>query len=121
MPKYIPPYAAAAELGQAKTLRENLHNTAMAHVASMMSRALSHGTVDSISNFSLKPAPPLVTDFSPKERATNYFADTICEFSKQLTHEELYQALVDAMEGHYQYTKKEFDHATKLRELISGI
>jgi hypothetical protein len=62
-----------------------------------------------------------VTDLSPKEKATNYFADTICEFSEQLTHEELYQALVDAMEGHYQYTKKEFDHATKLRELISGI
>jgi hypothetical protein len=107
MPKYVPPYAAAAELRQAKTLRENLHNTTMA--------------VDSILNFSLKPAPPLVTDLSPKEKATNYFADTICEFSEQLTHEELYQALVDAMEGHYQYTKKEFDHATKLRELISGI
>jgi len=107
MPKYVPPYAATAELGQAKTLRENLHNTTMA--------------VDSILNFSLKPEPPLVTDLSPKEKATNYFADTICEFSEQLTHEELYQALVDAMEGHYQCTKKEFDHATKLRELISGI
>ena len=107
MPKYVPPYAASADLGQAKTLRENLHNTTMA--------------VDSILNFSLEPAPPLVTDLSPKEKATNYFADTISEFSEQLTHEELYQALVDAMEGHYQCTKKEFDHATKLRELISGI
>ena len=107
MPKYVPPYAATAELGQAKTLRENLHNTTMA--------------VDSILNFSLKPEPPLVTDLSPKEQATNYFADTICEFSESLTPEELYQCLVDAMEGHYQYTKKEFDHATKLRELISGI
>ena len=61
-----------------------------------------------------------LTDFTPKERATNYFADTICEFSEQLTPEELYQALVDAMEGHYQYTKKEFDHATQLRDLITG-
>jgi len=55
---------------------------------------------------------------SPKEKATNHFADTICEFSEQLTPEELYQALVDAMEGHYQYTKKKFDHATKLLDLI---
>ena len=106
MPKYVPPYAASAELGQAKTLRENLHNTTMA--------------VDSILNFSFKPAPPLAIDFSPKEKATNYFADTICEFSEQLTPEELYQALVAAMEGHYQYTKKEFDHAKQLRDLITG-
>jgi len=106
MPKYVPPYAAAAKLGQAKTLRENLHNTTMA--------------VDSILNFSLKPAPPLVTDLSPKEKATNYFADTICEFSESLTPEELYQCLVDAMEAHYEYTKKEFDHATQLRDLITG-
>jgi hypothetical protein len=108
MPKYIPPYAAAAELGHSKATRENLHNTTM--------------TVDSIRYHTLsKTDDNLVTDLSPKEKATNYFADTICEFSELLTHEELYQALVDAMESHYQYTKKEFDHATKLRELISGI
>ena len=106
MSKYIPPYAPAAELGQAKALRENLHNTTMA--------------VDSILNFSLKPAPPLVTDLSPKEKATNYFADTICEFSELLAPEEIYQALIDAMEAHYQYTKKEFDHAKQLRDLITG-
>jgi len=104
MPKYIPSYAAAAELGQAKTTRENLHNTTMA--------------VDSILNCTLKPKPPFVIDFSPKDQATAGFADIICEFSEQLTPEELYQALVDAMEGHYQYTKKEFDHATKLLDLI---
>jgi hypothetical protein len=57
---------------------------------------------------------------SPKEKATNYFADIICEFSELLTPEELYQALVDAIKGHYQYTKKEFDHATQLRDLITG-
>jgi len=57
---------------------------------------------------------------SPKERATNYFADTICEFSESLTPEELYQCLVDAMEAHYEYTGKEFAHATQLRDLITG-
>lgn len=61
-----------------------------------------------------------VINFSPKEKATNYFADTICEFSEQLTPEELYQALVDAMESYYLNTKKEFDHATQLRDLITG-
>jgi hypothetical protein len=76
--------------------------------------------VDSILNFSLKPAPPLVTDFSFKEKATNYFADTICEFSESLTPEELYQCLVDAMEAHYEYIGKEFAHATQLRDLITG-
>tara|TARA_R110000868_G_scaffold123185_3_gene326369 strand:- start:9 stop:350 length:342 start_codon:yes stop_codon:yes gene_type:complete len=104
--RYVPPYAAAAELGQSKAARENLHDTTMA--------------VDSILNYPLKPKPPLVIDFSPKEKATNFFADTICEFSEQLTPEELYQALLDAMESYYLNTKKEFDHATQLRDLITG-
>ena len=60
------------------------------------------------------------TDLAPKEKATNYFADAICEFSGQLTPEELYQALLDAMESYYLNTKKEFDHATQLRDLITG-
>jgi len=106
MPKYIPPYVAAAELGQAKITRENLHNTTMA--------------VDSILNCTLKPKPPLVIDFSPKDQATAGFADIICEASESLTPEELYQALIEAMESHYQYTKKEFDYATELRDLITG-
>jgi hypothetical protein len=72
----------------------------------------------SSSEFNIMTKPVII--FSPKERATNYFADTICEFSEQLTPEELYQALVDAMESHYQYTKKEFNHAAQLRDLITG-
>jgi len=68
----------------------------------------------------LKTDANLVIDFSPKEKATNYFADTICEFSELLTPEEIYQALINAMEGHYEYTKKEFDHASRLRDLITG-
>ena len=103
--RYVPPGPANAPLGQSKTLRENLHDTTMA--------------VDSIFN-SFKAGTNFVIDFSPKEKATKYFADTICEFSEQLTPEELYQCLVDAMEGHYQYTKKEFDHATQLSDLING-
>ena len=74
----------------------------------------------SISTLALDLMTKTLTDFTTKERATNFFADTICEFSEQLTPEELYQALVDAMEGHYQYTKKEFDHAAQLRDLITG-
>jgi len=107
MPKYIPPYAAAAELGQSKVTRENLHDTTMA--------------VDSICHHTLyKTDANLVIDFSPKEKVTDYFADTICEFSEQLTPEEVYQALLDAMESYYLNTKKQFDHATQLRDLITG-
>ena len=65
-------------------------------------------------------AAKLMIDLAPKEKATNYFADTLCEFSESLTPDELYQCLVDAMESHYQYTKKEFDHSTQLRDLITG-
>ena len=100
--KFIPPYE---EPWQVKTTRENSHNT----------------TMDSLifnPEFNIMTKP--VIDFSPKEKATNFFADTICEFSELLTPEELYQCLVDSMEAHYQYTKKEFDHATQLRDLITG-
>ena len=62
----------------------------------------------------------LVIDFSPKEKATNSFADIICEFSEQLTPYEVHQCLKDAIETHYQYTKKEFDSAFELRRLITG-
>jgi hypothetical protein len=65
-------------------------------------------------------ATKLMLDLSPKEKSTNYFADTICEFSELLTPEEIYQALINAMESHYEYTKKEFDHALQLRDLITG-
>jgi hypothetical protein len=65
-------------------------------------------------------AAKLMIDLAPKEKATNYFADTICEFSEELTPEELYQALLDAMESYCLNTKKEFDHAKQLRDLITG-
>jgi hypothetical protein len=107
MPKYIPPYAAAAKLGHSKATRENLHDTTMA--------------VDSIRYHTLfKTDVNLVTDLSPKEKATNYFADTICEFSESLTPYEVYQCLNDAIEKHFQYTKKEFDSAFELRRLFAG-
>jgi hypothetical protein len=60
-----------------------------------------------------------LTELAPKEKATNYFADTICEFSEQLTPEELHQALLNAMESYYLNTKKQFDHAAKLRDLFT--
>ena len=68
--------------------------------------------------FNIMTKPVII--LSPKEQATNYFADTICEFSEQLTPEELYQALLDAMESYYLNTKKQFDHTTQLRDLITG-
>ena len=107
MKQFINPHPVVADpgqLGTVKTNRENMHNTTMAF--------------DSILNFPLKQSH--LADLSPKEKAINYFADTICEFSEFLTPEELHQCLVDAMESHYRYTKKEFDHATQLRDLIRG-
>jgi len=70
------------------------------------------------SEFNIMTKPVVI--FSPKDQATAGFADTICEASESLTPEELYQALIEAMESHYQYTKKEFDYATELRDLITG-
>ena len=118
MKQFVNPHPVVADPGQfgtAKTNRENMHNTTTA--------------IDSLLNVPLKEpyfincATKLMNelaDLSPKKKATNYFADIICEFSEFLTPEELHQCLVDAMEGHYQHIKKEFDHATQLRDLIGG-
>ena len=116
MKQFVNPHPVVADPGQfgtAKTNRENMHNTTTA--------------IDSLLNVPLKEpyfincATKLMNelaDLSPKKKATNYFADIICEFSELLTPEELYQCLINAMEAHCQHTKKEFDHATKLLDLI---
>jgi hypothetical protein len=66
--------------------------------------------------FNIMAKPVII--LSPKERATNYFADTICEFSEQLTPEELHQALLAAIESYYLNAKKQFDHAAQLRDYL---
>jgi hypothetical protein len=53
-------------------------------------------------------------------KATEYFADTIAEFSNELSSEQMYKALLKAATDNYNYTKGEYDKAKNFLELING-
>jgi hypothetical protein len=54
------------------------------------------------------------------EKATQYFADTLAEFSCDLSGEQLFKALLAAATDNYNYTKGEYDKAKQFLDLISG-
>jgi len=45
------------------------------------------------------------------KRATEHFADTICEFSVDLSPDELFSCLFAAAAENYNHSKKEYEHA----------
>jgi hypothetical protein len=82
---------------ETKDSRENLHDTTNA-VAQLVSDT---------EQLSLK-------------KATEYFADTLAEFSCDLSGEQLFSALLTAATDNYNYTKREYDRAKAFLDLISG-
>jgi hypothetical protein len=54
------------------------------------------------------------------KKATEYFADTLAEFSCDLSGRQLFEALLKAATDNYNYTKGEYDKAKSFLDLISG-
>jgi hypothetical protein len=54
------------------------------------------------------------------KKATEYFADTLAEFSCDLSGRQLFEALLAAATNNYNYTKGEYDKAKQFLDLISG-
>jgi hypothetical protein len=54
------------------------------------------------------------------KKATEYFADTLAEFSCDLSGRQLFEALLAAATDNYNYTKGEYDKAKQFLDLISG-
>ena len=54
------------------------------------------------------------------EKATQYFADTLAEFSCDLSGDQLFKALLKAATDNYNYTKGEYDKAKQFLGLING-
>jgi hypothetical protein len=52
------------------------------------------------------------------KKATEYFADTLAEFSCDLSGAQLYEALLKAATDNYEYTKGEYDKAKQFLNLI---
>lgn len=82
---------------QTKNSRENMHDTTNA-VASLLNE------VEQLSF----------------DKATQYFADTIAEFTSDLSSDQLFNALLKAATDNYNYTKREYDKATRFLELLGG-
>ena len=79
------------------------------------SRENLHDTSNAVNQF--------LTDVQQRsfDKAVEYFADTIVEFSSDLSAEQLFKALTVAAKNNYEFTKKEYDSAKKFMELINGI
>lgn len=55
-----------------------------------------------------------------KQKATEFFADTIAEFSNEMSGEELFACFRQAAKENLEYIQKEYDRAMDLIDLIGG-
>lgn len=96
-----------------KDSRENLHDT-------------SHATAeikDWRSFFKELAADPVADSYADKtyeQKATEYFADTIVQFINEIGGIKLYECFVAAAKQNYAVTKKEYDNAKNLIDLLDG-
>jgi len=95
-----------------KDSRENLHDTSNA--------------TDTLPNWREHYAE-LIGDRLPlqgndiyKQKATEFFADTIAEFSNEMSGEELFACFWQAAKEHLEHIQKEYDCAMDLIDLIGG-
>jgi len=95
-----------------KDSRENLHDT-------------SHAT-DTLPNWRDHYAE-LIGDRLPlqgndlyKQKATEFFADTIAEFCNEMSGEELFACFQQAAKENLEHIQKEYDRAKDLIDLIEG-
>jgi hypothetical protein len=93
--------------GVSKDSRESLHDTS--NVTSVMPEwreAFEKLTLNSMETTSLK------------DKATEYFADTIAEFFNELSGAELFECFLAAAYNNAELVKKEYDKAQELVDLL---
>jgi hypothetical protein len=95
------------EPGVSKDSRESLHDTS--NVTSVMPEWR-----EAFDKLTLNPME--ITNF--KEKATEYFADTIAEFFNELSGAELFECFLTAAHNNAELVKKEYDKAQELVDLL---
>lgn len=68
----------------------------------------------------IQDALPLKGNDIYKQKATEYFADTIAEFFNEMTGAELFECFQEAARQNLEYIQKEYDRAMDLIDLIGG-
>jgi hypothetical protein len=101
------------EPGVPKSSRESLHNTSKA-----MSVMPVWGGVITEPVTHNKPAAESSFISNCKEKATEYFADTIAEFFNELSGAELFECFLTAAHNNAELVKKEYDKAQELVDLL---
>jgi len=99
--------------GVSKNSRESLHETS--NVTSVMSGW------DGVNPENMTWSKPLTeSSFASncKEKATEYFADTIAEFFNELSGAELFECFLAAAYNNAELVKKEYDKAQELVDLL---
>lgn len=99
--------------GASKNSRESLHETS--NVTSVMSGW------DGVNPENMTWSKPLTeSSFTSncKEKATEYFADTIAEFFNELSGAELFECFLAAAYNNAENAKKEYDKAQELVDLL---
>jgi hypothetical protein len=95
-----------------KDSREKLHDTTHA--------------VDKLPNWREHYAQLITDPFEPmdntvhKQKAFEYFADTLAEFANELTGRELFDCFVKAATEAMEHEKKEYEQAKELLDLLSS-
>ena len=61
-----------------------------------------------------------ICTYDAMKQAADHFSDTIVEASASLTADEIYACLLQALQENYDHTKKEYENAARLLELIKN-
>lgn len=90
--------------GVSKDSKENLHNTTNA--TSVLSEWNSFFDMDNNDVY--------------KQKATEYFADTIAEFIDEMTGDELYNCFKEAVDKYYNSQKEQFENLKQFHNAVYG-
>ena len=56
-----------------------------------------------------------------KQKAVDYFLDTICCALEEMSGKELFDCFVEAVQSQHEYTKKEYNKTNELMDLLIGL
>ena len=101
------------EPGVTKDSREALHDTANATDTIKDWRTFCAEVLDES-----KWEPDLSCD---KQEAVRDFADTICCALEKMSGKEVFECFFEAVQDKYNHTKKEYDKACELLDLLTGL
>ena len=73
-----------------------------------------------INNESIENKSLLQEDDTYKQKATEYFADVICEFFNEMSGQELFDCFSAAAKQNLEFVSKEYNCAVDLVNLING-